>query len=232
MKIAICDDDQLFTEILREKIEIIFTAENLNFDISIFNNSTNLIDSVSQYDMIFLDVEMPDVSGEKIAHRIIASKYKTLVIFVTNHDDFVSKSFRYKPFGFIRKNKLDFELQETIFNLKEYLSDNTLLFLFEYQGKTMTVKFHEIVYIEVIGHYTTMHTVTREFKLLKTLSAIEKQLQHKGFIRTHKSFLVNCDHIFSVEKNCVILNSGQKIPLSRHRITDVKETLITFSKRC
>ena len=66
MKIAICDDDQLFTEILREKIEIIFTAENLNFDISIFNNSTNLIDSVSQYDMIFLDVEMPDVSGDKI----------------------------------------------------------------------------------------------------------------------------------------------------------------------
>ena len=232
MKIAICDDDQNFSEILKAKIESIFTAEDLKFDISIYNSCTNFIDSVNQYDMIFLDVEMPDISGEKIAYRIITSKCKTLVVFVTNHDDFVSTSFRYKPFGFIRKDKLDFELQETVVNLKKYLSDNISSFLFEYHGKTMSVKFYEIVYMEVFGHYTTMHTTTHEFEVLKTLSAIEKQLQNKGFVRTHKSFLVNCNHIFSVEKNCVILNTGQEIPLSRHRINNVKETLITFSKRC
>lgn len=231
MKIAICDDDYRFSEILKEKIESIFTAEDLKYDVSIYNSGADLINFVNQYDLIFLDVEMPNITGEKIAYHIITTKCKTLVVFVTNHDDFVSTSFKYKPFGFIRKDKLNVELKETVANLKEYLSDNTSLFLFDYQGKTMSVKFHEIVYIEVFGHYTTMHTVTQEFEILKTLSAIEKQLQHKGFVRTHKSFLVNCNYIFSVEKNCVILNTGQEIPLSRHRINDVKEALITFSVR-
>lgn len=232
MKIAICDDDQSFSEILRTKIEQIFTSEDLKYNISIYNNGIGLIDSVSAYDMIFLDVEMPNISGEEIARRIVLSNCKTLVVFVTNHDDFVAPSYKYRPFGFIRKDKLDIELQETVFNLKEYLSDSTSVFLFEYQGKTMSVKFHEIVYIEVYGHYTTMHTTTQDFVVFKTLSAIEKQLQNKGFVRTHKSFLVNCDHIFSVEKNNVLLNTGQEIPLSRHRINDVKEALITFSKGC
>ena len=231
MKIAICDDDRSFSEILKNKIEDIFTFEDLNFNISIHSNGIDLIDSVSQYDIIFLDVEMPDVSGEKIARHIIASNCKTLVVFVTNHDDFVSSSFKYKPFGFIRKDKLDFELQQTVLNLKEYISDSASVFLFEYQGKTMSVKFHEIIYIEVFGHSITMHTTTQDFVVYQTLSAIEKQLQNRGFVRTHKSFLVNCDHIFSVEKNNVILCTGREIPLSRHRINDVKEALITFSKR-
>lgn len=231
MKIAICDDDRSFSEILKNKIENVFTSENLNFNVSIYNNGMGLIDSVSQYDLIFLDVEMPYVSGEEIARRIVVSNCKTLVVFVTNHDDFVSPSFKYRPFGFIRKDKLDFELQETVLNLKEYLSDNTSVFLFENQGKTISVKFHEIVYIEVFGHYTTMHTTTQNFEVSKTLSAVEKQLGNRGFVRTHKSFLVNCDHIFSVEKTHVILYTGQEIPLSRHRVNDVKEALITFSKR-
>lgn len=231
MKIAICDDDYRFSEILKEKIESIFTAEDLKYDVSIYNSGADLINFVNQYDLIFLDVEMPNITGEKIAYHIITTKCKTLVVFVTNHDDFVSTSFKYKPFGFIRKDKLNVELKETVANLKEYLSDNMSLFLFDYQGKTMSVKFHEIVYIEVFGHYTTMHTVTREFEVLKTLSAIEKQLQNKGFVRTHKSFLVNCNYIFSIEKKCVVLNTGQEIPLSRHRINDVKEALITFSVR-
>lgn len=233
MKIAICDDDQSFSEILRTKIEHIFTSEDLKYNISIYNNGIALMDSFSTYDMIFLDLEMPNISGEEIARRIVLSGCKTLVVFVTNHDDFVSTSFRYKPFGFIRKDKLDFELQETVFNLKEYLSDSLSVFVFEYQGKMVSVKFNEIVYIEVFGHYTTIYTITQDFVVFQTpLSVIEKQLRNKGFVRTHKSFLVNCDHIFSVEKNNVILNTGREIPLSRHRINAVKEALITFSKRC
>jgi len=232
MEIAICDDDLSFSEILKAKIENVFTLEDLKLNISIYNKGIDLIDFVNQYDMIFLDVEMPDISGEDIARRIVQSNCKTLVVFVTNHDDFVSSSFKYKPFGFIRKDKLDFELEETVINFKEYLSDSISAFLFDCQGKTMSVKFNEITYIEVFGHYTTMHTTKQDFIIYKTLSAIEKQLLNKGFVRTHKSFLVNCDHIFSIEKNNVILNTGQEIPLSRHRINDVKEALITFSKRC
>ncbi len=231
MKIAICDDDLSFSKILKSKIEDAFTSEDLNCDISIYNQGIDLIGSIHQYDMIFLDVEMSEVSGEEIARRIVLSNYNTLVVFVTNHDDFVSSSFKYRPFGFIRKNKLDFELEETVSNLKEYLSENVTELLFDCQGKSMSVKLNEIIYIEVFGHHATMHTVEQDLIIAKSLSAIEKQLQGNGFVRTHKSFLVNCDHIFSIEKNDVILNTGQKIPLSRHRVNDVKKALITFSWR-
>lgn len=60
MKIAICDDDYRFSEILKEKIESIFTAEDLKYDVSIYNSGADLINFVNQYDLIFLDVEMPN----------------------------------------------------------------------------------------------------------------------------------------------------------------------------
>lgn len=78
---------------------------------------------------------MPGVNGENVAQYINSSKASIPVIFVTNHDDFVFSSFKYRPFGFLRKSHVDSELEEAVIRLDNYLSKSGQCYTFTFQGK-------------------------------------------------------------------------------------------------
>lgn len=229
MKIAICDDERIFTDIFREKIEM--TAEKCGIEctVSAFLNGAEMISMLNRFDAVFLDVDMPGLSGEETAEYIISSEKALPIIFVTNHDDFVFSSFRYRPFGFLRKRYIDSELEDIIKRLDKYLAEIERCYTFNSHNKLISVRLNDINYIEVYGHETLVHTENAVLTTSKALSAIEKELSEYGFIRTHKSYIVNTRYIFSVERNSTILSNGENLPVSRTKLTDVKQMMIKFT---
>lgn len=229
MKIAICDDERIFTDIFREKIEM--TAEKCGIEctVSAFLNGAEMISMLNRFDAVFLDVDMPGLSGEETAEYIISSEKALPIIFVTNHDDFVFSSFRYRPFGFLRKRYIDSELEDIIKRLDKYLAEIERCYTFNSHNKLISVRLNDINYIEVYGHETLVHTENAVLTTSKALSAIEKELSEYGFIRTHKSYIVNTRYIFSVERNSIILSNGENLPVSRTKLTDVKQMMIKFT---
>lgn len=229
MKIAICDDERIFTDIFREKIEM--TAEKCGIEctVSAFLNGAEMISMLNRFDEVFLDVDMPGLSGEETSEYIISSEKTLPIIFVTNHDDFVFSSFRYRPFGFLRKRYIDSELEDIIKRLDKYLAEIERCYTFNSHNKLISVRLNDINYIEVYGHETLVHTENAVLTTSKALSAIEKELSEYGFIRTHKSYIVNTRYIFSVERNSIILSNGENLPVSRTKLTDVKQMMIKFT---
>ena len=229
MKIAICDDERIFTDIFREKLEM--TAEKCGIEctVSAFLNGAEMISMLNRFDAVFLDVDMPGLSGEETAEYIIGLEKTLPIIFVTNHDDFVFSSFRYRPFGFLRKRYIDSELEDIIKRLDKYLAEIERCYTFNSHNKLISVRFNDINYIEVYGHETLVHTANAVLTTSKALSAIEKELSEYGFIRTHKSYIVNTRYIFSVERNSIILSNGENLPVSRNQLTDVKQMMIKFT---
>lgn len=229
MKIALCDDERIFTDIFREKIEM--TAEKCGIEctVSAFLNGAEMISMLNRFDAVFLDVDMPGLSGEETAEYIIGSEKTLPIIFVTNHDDFVFSSFRYRPFGFLRKRCIDSELEDIIKRLDKYLTEIERCYTFNSHNKLISVRINDINYIEVYGHETLVHTVNAVIPTSKALSAIEKELSDYGFIRTHKSYIVNTRYIFSVERNSIILSNGENLPVSRTKLADVKQMMIKFT---
>lgn len=229
MKIAICDDERIFTDIFREKLEM--TAEKCGIEctVSAFLNGAEMISMLNRFDAVFLDVDMPGLSGEETAEYIIGLEKTLPIIFVTNHDDFVFSSFRYRPFGFLRKIYIDSELEDIIKRLDKYLAEIERCYTFNSHNKLISVRFNDINYIEVYGHETLVHTANAVLTTSKALSAIEKELSEYGFIRTHKSYIVNTRYIFSVERNSIILSNGENLPVSRNKLTDVKQMMIKFT---
>ncbi len=229
MKIAICDDERIFTDIFREKLEM--TAEKCGIEctVSAFLNGAEMISMLNRFDAVFLDVDMPGLSGEETAEYIIGLEKTLPIIFVTNHDDFVFSSFRYRPFGFLRKRYIDSELEDIIKRLDKYLAEIERCYTFNSHNKLISVRFNDINYIEVYGHETLVHTANAVLTTSKALSAIEKELSEYGFIRTHKSYIVNTRYIFSVERNSIILSNGENLPVSRNKLTDVKQMMIKFT---
>lgn len=229
MKIAICDDERIFTDIFREKLEM--TAEKCGIEctVSAFLNGAEMISMLNRFDAVFLDVDMPGLSGEETAEYIIGLEKALPIIFVTNHDDFVFSSFRYRPFGFLRKRYIDSELEDIIKRLDKYLAEIERCYTFNSHNKLISVRLNDINYIEVYGHETLVHTANAVLTTSKALSAIEKELSEYGFIRTHKSYIVNTRYIFSVERNSIILSNGENLPVSRTKLTDVKQMMIKFT---
>ena len=110
MVIAICDDEPLFRENLKNILIEYKRERRLHIDIVEFNNGNDLLDYQSHLDVIFLDYQMPGINGLDVARKLRHQHNMCAIIFVTIYTDFIIDSFEVSPFRFlikpIYKNKL------------------------------------------------------------------------------------------------------------------------------
>lgn len=230
MHIAICDDDVSFAKRLKNLVEKGLETFHDGLDVSVFHDGETFISSGSRYDAIFLDIDMPKVSGFDIAEQINRME-ETLIIFVSLHDELVYSSIRFQPFRFIRKSHLEDELFEVLDALNREVEKRNEGKRFRLQTKTGEVflDVSSIEYIEIYGHW--LHVCVdggEDLTCYGSLSDFERQLAPFDFIRVHKSYLVNCRYIYSIEKGQLILDDKTEILLSRYRLGEVRNKLRNY----
>lgn len=232
VKVAFCDDEAKILEDLSVKIKSEF--ENLSCEIDLYTtkNSIELLEYLKNYtvDILFLDIDMPTISGMEIAQTLLNSEIKTLLVFVTGQDALVYKSFKYHPFGFIRKTYFDEEISGVVKSLVEEMQKSSDTFLFKTNDGFNRIKLRDILYFESESNYINLHTNESVYKFRSTVSAIEKELSTKGFIRTHKGFLVNQEHIFSVKSENVVLSNNVVLPIGRTNRDVIKARIMRYMR--
>lgn len=232
IKVAFCDDEAKILEELSAKIKNEFKNQNFEIDVYTTSHSIELLEYLksSPVDILFLDIDMPTISGMDIAETLLNSKIKTLLVFVTGQDALVYKSFKYHPFGFIRKTYFDEEITGVVKGLVEEIQKSSDTFLFKTNGRVNRIKLKDILYFESESNYLNLHTVDTVYKFRSTLSAIEKELSSKGFIRTHKGFLVNQEHIFSVKSEDIVLSNDVILPIGRTNRDVIKARIMRYMR--
>lgn len=224
IRIAVCDDDRDFSKRIKLLIERYFTEQSFESNITIFNSGVDFLSDNTDYNAVFLDIDMPDIGGFDIAEQI-SGKSNTLIVFVTTHDELVYSSLKFRPFRFIRKAYIEEEFLETMEAVNKEISKLSASNKFMLQTKNgeVLLDINNIEYIEIYTHSIQVYTVGGEIlECYGSLSAFEKHLSDFDFVRTHKSYLVNCRYIFSIEKNRIILDDKTEIPLSRYKSNAVK----------
>lgn len=204
------------------------------------------IDAIQTHtpDLVFLDIEMPNGNGFKVLEFFEQPTFG--VIFVTAYDQYAIQAIRFSAIDYILKPINVIELKNAVdrFKSRQKEQTSTLLQQFklnshlENQAQKIAlpsidkIEFREIETIlrcEAETNYTTFH-FTDNTKLLisRTLVEFEEILSNYGFIRTHKTHLVNLSHIKSFNKSdgcSVTLSNGHSIPVSRRRKEFVLEKL-------
>lgn len=225
IRTAICDDEPATLDYLHEHITKEFKRQGTEIKIDKFTSGQDFLNAhkVEPFDAIFLDIDMPEISGFDVAERIGEN---ALIIFVTTHDELVYSSIKFQPFRFIRKTHLDKELSETLTAVNERISKRIAKRKIHFQTKERGIYLlvDEIEYIEVYGHWLRVVVNKGDpIECYGSLSELEKQLQPVGFVRTYKSYLVNLKYVYSLERTKVVMDDKAEIPLSRYKTNEVKE---------
>lgn len=226
IRAAICDDEPTILNYLNNHISNGLKQQGADIHIDTFTSGRNLLDAykAEPFDMVFLDIDMPEISGFDVAEKINGIG-EPLIVFVTSHDELVFSSIRFRPFRFIRKTYLENELPETLEAVINEVTKRNSGSKFTFQTKTgeVFVDLSSVEYIEIYGHWLKVCIKDDEpLECYGSLSDFERQLEEYDFVRTHKSYLVNCKFIFVIEKNQVVLDDKTVIPLSRYKVDTAK----------
>lgn len=232
MRIAVCDDNVVMLNFLCDEINKEFKNNGVDFALDRFENGADFLSvyETAPFDFVFLDIDMPNINGFEIAERINKDN-SSLIVFVTSHDELVYSSFRFQPFRFIRKNHIAAELPETVKALAERINERTAARHFEVRTSSGNVflDLNDVEYIEIYGHWLRITVKNSDaIECYGSLSDFEKRLVPHNFVRTHKSYLVNCKYIYSIEQKQVVLDDNTVIPLSKYKIESVRNKLRSY----
>lgn len=178
----------------------------------------------NKVDLLFLDIKMPDISGMELATLI---PKHTMVVFTTAYSEHAVKSFELdavdyllKPFNLSRFLKACQKAQE-LYDLKYGTNAGSVFVKTGYDQ--VKVNFEELLFCEANGNYVTFHLPHEKILSRMTLSEVENLLP-KGFIKTHRSFIINSQKIDKIERHQVTL-ANKTAPISSTYYDAVLQTI-------
>lgn len=227
LKIAICDDEKIFC---REFINILesFSAKHEIFQ---YNSGLELLDSKEQFDIIFMDIELPKVNGMKIVNTIRQRGSEVLIVFLTSHTEFMPEAFKVKAFRFLSKPLLRSEIREVINEAEKELLKNSIIYL-KCKEKDVFVQEKNIIYIEAHGESAYVCTKFESYEVNQALKTFKNRLNKDEFFQVHRSYLVSKRYIKELRKEDIkMLYTTQVVPVSRRKRKELREELKVYIKR-
>lgn len=232
IRIAVVDDEKIILNSIHKKIEKILYDLNAEFEIQDFTNGKTALKEITEkgFDVVFLDIDMPDVSGMTVARNIRMQEENIEIVFITNKDELVYEAIKVLPFRFIRKSRFDEEIPEALEEFITKLNNRKTVYVFSTSNGEKTVQPVRIRYIEVSSHKLSIYLPNESFITNGNLKDIEELFYNYGFIKIHQSFLVNFRFINYIKHNEVILDNGITLPLSRGRYEKTKFEYMRLSR--
>ena len=234
LKIAICDDESLFTEELRELISGYMTEKGPAFEIDTYSSGEALIElgiKVVQYNVVFLDINMEKVDGIKTAEMIRKVSREVFIVFVTAYVDYSLEGYQFDVVRYLLKGNANFqskinECMDAIFDKMNY---SVAKRKFDFKEGSKEISLERLLYIESNLHRLEFHVMEdteKVYTMYETLNVLDDMLSENGFIRTHQSYLVNAKHIKNVVRCKVILSNGVELSVPKVRYTEVRKKFI------
>ena len=114
--IAVCDDEKDIVTIVSNSVETILNSHRIRNDVKRFTNPKELLNTLetTTYDLVFIDIDMPEIDGITLSKTIFNKSPKTGIIFVSNREDKVFESLEVRPLGFVRKNNFLSDINKII----------------------------------------------------------------------------------------------------------------------
>ena len=219
MKCIIVDDDLIALKLIKQLISKVPEIELVN-EFTSAQDALDFINDKNKIDLIFLDIEMPQMSGLEF---IRAQNHKAQIVLVSGHSGYAAEAFDYnvtdfltKPLQFERFLKAVEKVKEIQENLRTSNRVNRTGDLYLKQGSRLVhINERDILYVEALADYVTVHCDSGEkFTILSTMKSIEHKLSSEDFVRIHRSYIIRLEKIKAIEDDTVSIGPII-LPISR-----------------
>lgn len=221
MMILICDDSATQTSLCKKALLHLAQRHDVHVKIRTFPSGEALLfeaeDLFTAVDLIYLDIRMPGPDGLETAKRLRGMGYIGDIVFFSVTPEYAIAGYDVSALHYVVKDQTSAEKFEEIF-LRAYerkqRRESEVLVL-SCAGESRCVPVDTIRYFEIQQRIVTVYYGKETFEFYSTMMRIEEQLFDKGFVRTHKSFLVNKRYIHSIDSARVLLDTGEELPIGK-----------------
>ena len=239
-RLAICDDEEIIRTVLKKYIHEICQEEHIQVLIESYENPMELLNQIQKYperyDLIFLDVDMPEINGIETGKRIKEVNEDVLIIFVTAHDKYALKAFEADAFQYMlkpaRKDKLRVLLRKC-HRILSKINREEQEFINIQEGERYTKVFYkDIIYFEKYKNKVRIICEEQEYAPYLTLRELKEMLNEGPFVQCHQSIIIHKDKITEFKNNkIVILNDKYTLSVSRPYIKAIKNIFLDLLRR-
>jgi DNA-binding LytR/AlgR family response regulator len=216
MKIAICEDELIFSSGIKSEAGSFFAEKGISVDIDVFTDGRGLLreyEKGSAYSIVFMDINLENSDGMKTASELRKYDKKALLVFITSVESRAVDGYDVNAFGYIVKNTLEERLPLLLERLWNELDKERLLVIKD--SGVICLLADDIMGIESSGRGAVIHTLDGEFKTAENIGRLSGKLSPEEFIECHKSVFVNVAQIKSIDINFLTTVSGKTFPVSR-----------------
>ena len=233
MRIAICEDEEHAQKRLKKIICDWATVKKISTDISHFPSAEAflMIWPETQFDLVFLDIQMKQMTGIELAALICKSDANMLIVFVTNHRQYAINGYDVNAFHYLIKPISPAKLLPILD--KAYMiwhSNHEGSILISTDSAQIKLIFSDIFYISKNGNMATVNIGGKSYETRKALSEFAAILP-SNFLRCHRSFIVNLYKIDSLYKSALTLSNGDTLPVSRDNAKVISDAYVRLHLR-
>lgn len=231
LSVLLCDDDGAFLQTLRSETARTFAHLNIQAQVSAFHRPADvppqLLDAC-QLALLDIDYEGEIENGIDFARRLRRRNPRALILFVTNYIDYAPAGYEVQAFRYILKRELHEVLERYILQAMEVMAEGRTALRLREQEQVTDLPLERIAFIEVLDHYVSIHAGADVYTLGATLTGMESKLEGHGFLRIHKSYLVNMAHIRKFRSRECILADGTALAVSEKNYARQKQKYLLW----
>lgn len=234
MRIALCDDDNFFSQKLSGLLEDYFSKRKTKISIDCFVNVDNFLKSpLEQYEIVFLDVELGSDSGVEAARTLRRRNTDAVLVFISSYIKYAPKGYEVNAFRYLLKDTYEAELPFCLDAAQKQLLANGRAFTLKTtDGKVISMRFSDVLYAESRNHNVWIHTKTDRYCTYDTLSNVIAKISSEDFLQIQRSYYVNMRNVTGIKGCDVFFANGQWITGSRKYKNAMMQSFLSIQGEC
>lgn len=233
IKIAICDDEKNMVSRNEGIVKSTLQACGIGCEITTYTRSDNLLNDIAEdsffYDLLLLDIEMPDISGMELAEKVKGFLPNVKIIFITSHVEYAIDAYELSVFRYVPKSNVEGRLEAAVTDAAKLIEleagqDYTI----QTNSRLERIRYKDIIYIQRDGKNASIVSISGISKVRKSLQQVYEELNAPEFLFIERGCIVNIIHIIKINDGMVYLKGDVALPISRSHLLEVKQYIAQF----